>query len=243
MALFGKIFEKKNCDICGNEIKFMGNRKLEDGNLCKECASKLSPFFSERRRSTVEDIRGQLEYREANQTEVAAFNVTRTLGNNTKVLLDEDAQKFIVTSATNWQSANPDVIPFSQMTGCESEIKETKTEIMRTLPDGKKESYNPKRYDTDYDFYIKINVNNPYFDEISFKVNPTRIDKAMSIEYKEAERVTEEIKRALTQVRTSARRAAVQMNQPKKAVICQCCGATTIPDASGCCEYCGGLAQ
>ena len=36
MALFGKIFEKKNCDICGNEIKFMGNRKLEDGNLCKE---------------------------------------------------------------------------------------------------------------------------------------------------------------------------------------------------------------
>ena len=95
MALFGKIFEKKNCDICGNEIKFMGNRKLEDGNLCKECASKLSPFFSERRRSTVEDIRGQLAYREANQAEVAAFNVTRTLGNNTKVLFDEDAQKFM----------------------------------------------------------------------------------------------------------------------------------------------------
>ena len=243
MALFGKMFEKKVCDICGKEIKLLGNKKLEDGNLCKDCASKLSPFFSDRRRSTVDSIREQLEYREANQAEVAAFNVTRTLGNNTKVLLDEDAQKFIVTSANKWQTVNPDVIPFSQVTGCESEVKETKTEIMRTLPDGKKESFNPKRYDIDYDFYIKISLNNPYFDEISFKVNPSRIERLGSVEYKEAERVTEEIKRALTQVRNSARRAAAQMNQPKKAVICQCCGATTIPDASGRCEYCGGLAQ
>ena len=67
MGLFGKIFEKKNCDICGAEIGLLGNRKLEDGNLCKECASKLSPFFSDRRRSTVEQIREQLDYREANK--------------------------------------------------------------------------------------------------------------------------------------------------------------------------------
>ena len=64
MGLFGKIFEKKSCDICGGEIGLLGNRKLEDGNLCKECAKKLSPFFSERRRSTVEQIREQLDYRE-----------------------------------------------------------------------------------------------------------------------------------------------------------------------------------
>ena len=42
MGLFGKIFEKKSCDICGGEIGLLGNRKLEDGNLCKECAKKLS---------------------------------------------------------------------------------------------------------------------------------------------------------------------------------------------------------
>ena len=80
MGLFGKIFEKKNCDICGAEIGLLGNRKLEDGNLCKECAAKLSPFFSDRRRSTVEQIREQLDYREANKERVAAFNATRTLG-------------------------------------------------------------------------------------------------------------------------------------------------------------------
>ena len=98
MGLFGKIFEKKSCDICGGEIGLLGNRKLEDGNLCKECAKKLSPFFSERRRSTVEQIREQLDYREANKDRVAGFNTTRTLGGDTKVLLDEDAQCFIVTS-------------------------------------------------------------------------------------------------------------------------------------------------
>ena len=54
------LFDKKYCDICGEKIGFLGNRKLEDGNLCKDCARKLSPFFSERRNSTVEDIKRQL---------------------------------------------------------------------------------------------------------------------------------------------------------------------------------------
>ena len=39
------LFDKKNCDICGEKIGLLGNRKLDDGNLCKNCASKLSPWF------------------------------------------------------------------------------------------------------------------------------------------------------------------------------------------------------
>ena len=103
------LFKKKSCSICGEEIGLLGNRKLEDGNLCKDCAKKLSPFFSDRRRSTVEEIREQLEYREANKEKVAAFNTTRTLGSDTKVLLDEDAQLFLVTSSSRWREDNPDV--------------------------------------------------------------------------------------------------------------------------------------
>ena len=57
MGLFDKIFEKKLCSICGGEIGLLGNRKLEDGNLCKVCAGKLSPFFSDRRNSTVQENR------------------------------------------------------------------------------------------------------------------------------------------------------------------------------------------
>ena len=91
MGLFGKMFEKKTCDICGGEIGLLGNRKLDDGNLCKDCAAKLSPWFSDRRRSSVSQIRDQLAWREQNADRVAAFNPTRTLGFGTKVLLDEGA--------------------------------------------------------------------------------------------------------------------------------------------------------
>ena len=57
-------FDKKYCDVCGEKIGLLGNRKLEDGNLCKDCAAKLSPFFSERKSSTVDEIKKQLAYRE-----------------------------------------------------------------------------------------------------------------------------------------------------------------------------------
>ena len=99
MGLFGKLFDKKECSVCGGEIGLFGNRKLEDGNLCKNCAAKLSPWFSDRRQSTVSEIQQQLAYREANQEKVASFHTTRTLGERTKVMLDEVAGLFMVTSA------------------------------------------------------------------------------------------------------------------------------------------------
>ena len=80
MGLFGKLFEKKECDICGGEIGLLGNRKLEDGNICKACAAQLSPWFSDRKSSTIAEIKEQLAYREANKEKVAAFRTTRTLG-------------------------------------------------------------------------------------------------------------------------------------------------------------------
>ena len=66
------LFDKKYCDVCGEKIGLLGNRKLEDGNLCKDCAAKLSPFFSGRKNATVEEIKAQLAYREK-QAEVGFF--------------------------------------------------------------------------------------------------------------------------------------------------------------------------
>ena len=43
--LLWDFFDKKYCDVCGDKIGLLGNRKLEDGNLCKDCAKKLSPFL------------------------------------------------------------------------------------------------------------------------------------------------------------------------------------------------------
>ena len=170
------LFDKKYCDICGEKIGLLGNRKLEDGNLCKNCAKKLSPWFNDRRQSTVAEIREQLAYREANREKVTAFRTTRTLGENTKVLLDEDAGLFMVTAARNLEDANPDVLAFSDVTGCKLDIDESKTEIEYKDKEGNRQSFSPRRYAYSYDFYIVINVNNPYFDEIRFRLNNSSVD-------------------------------------------------------------------
>jgi len=175
MGLFD-MFKKKQCDICGGEIGLLGNRKLEDGNMCKECAAKLSPWFSDRRESTVAQINEQLAYREANKEKVEAFRTTLTLGEDTKVLLDEDAGLFMVTSARNLQEANPDVLALTDITGCILDIEEDEREIMREDKDGNSVSYVPKRYDYYYDFYIEIQVRNPYFNEIRFKLNSSQVE-------------------------------------------------------------------
>jgi hypothetical protein len=234
------LFDKKYCDICGEKIGLLGNRKLEDGNMCKDCAAKLSPFTTDRRRTTVAEIKEHLAYREANLEEVGKFNVTRTFGDRTKVLLDEDNAKFIVTSSGRWKNDNPDVIAFSQVTGCQSEIRESRTEIKMKTRDGKEVSYNPPRYDVDYDFYLTIHVNSPFFNEIEFKLNGNRIEERTSVEFREFERQAGEIKRALTVARQDARKSAVAAAAPKAAQTCPHCGATTTPDANERCEFCGG---
>ena len=104
------LFDKKYCDFCGNKIGLLGNRKFEDGNMCKDCASKLSPWFDGRRHSTKAELTAQLESREANRQAVAAFRTTRSLGKYVKLLIDDDNRKFMVTSASRLSEANPDVL-------------------------------------------------------------------------------------------------------------------------------------
>ena len=182
------LFDKKYCDICGEKIGLLGNRKLEDGNLCKNCAAKLSPWFTERKQSTVEEIKEQLAYREANKEAVAAFHTTRTLGKDVKVLLDEDNGKFMVTSARNIAEANPDVLSFSDVTGCDLDIEEGRTEIEYEDREGNRHSFNPRRYAYNYDFYMVIHVNHPWFNQIRFRLNPDTVDGDVDtiIEYDQA---------------------------------------------------------
>ena len=234
------IFDKKFCDVCGGKIGLLGNRKLEDGNLCKDCASLLSPFTTDRRKTTIDEIKEHLAYRESNKADVEKFNVTRTLGDKTKVLLDEDAGTFIVTTSGRWKNENPDVVNFSQVTGCQTEIREVRTEIKMKNSEGNMVSYRPPRFDLDYNFYIKIHVNSPYFNEIEFQINGSKVDQRGSVEFREFERQANEIKEALTKVRQDVRDNIAAASAPKTAQACPNCGATTFPDASGRCEYCGG---
>ena len=154
MGFFGKLFEKENCAFCGKELGVFGKKKLEDGVMCGDCQKKLSPWFSDRRSSTIAEIREQLDYREANKAEVKKFRTTRTFGENMKILLDEDARKFMVTDERNIIAANPDVLDFSDVTGCIIDVDEDKREIMRDTENGEV-SYVPPRYEYSYDFLPK----------------------------------------------------------------------------------------
>lgn len=165
------LFDKKYCDICGEKIGLLGNRKLEDGNLCKSCARKLSPFFSDRRNSTVEEIRQQLAYREENRRRLADFRPDSTFGELKKVYVDRAGAKFIVTTASNWRDENPDLISFSQVTGVDTDIHENKTEIYYKDAEGKSKSYSPRRCEYEYEFNVTILVDSPWFDKIELELS------------------------------------------------------------------------
>ncbi|MDO4419436.1 MAG: DUF4428 domain-containing protein [Ruminococcus sp.] len=226
------LFDKKYCDVCGEKIGLLGNRKLEDGNLCKDCARKLSPFFSERRSSTVEEIKQQLAYREENEKRLIHFNPTVIFGNNEKVYVDTAARKFIVTSSTNWRGANPDIIDFSQVIAVDTDVVENKDEIFREDQSGNSVSYNPPRYEVDYEFNVVIQVNSPWFSQIELELSGgNRPESRMTDLYREYERQMYELQNLFlgNSVNNSAcSQTAPAFNQftqsPPSSWICTTCG-------------------
>ena len=77
----------------------------------------------------------------------------------------------MVTSASRLSEANPDVFDFSQATGCDLDISESRTELKQKNAEGKSVSYNPPRYEYSYNFYATIRVNHPYVDDMKFSVS------------------------------------------------------------------------
>ncbi len=195
------LFDKKYCDICGEKIGLLGNRKLEDGNMCKDCAKKLSPFFSERRCSTVDEIKQQLAYREQNKQVLAGFSPMFTFGEDYKIYIDPMKQSFVVSRRNpgSWSDENPDVIPLSSVTGCNLRVDEDREEIYTQGKDGERVSYNPPRYKFTYDFYIDINVNNPYFDEITARLNDSDVEGMGTMEYNRYQQTAQQVINNLTQ--------------------------------------------
>ena len=209
MGLFGKMFDKKVCDICGGDIGLLGNRKLADGNLCKDCAKKLSPFMTDRRQSTVEEIRQHLAYRVANQRMLGALHPTNVLGGNTKVYIDEAAGRFFVTRSRNWRDENPDVIDFSQVIDVRTEVTEHRTEEYHNDREGRRVPFNPPRYRFSYEFETTILVDSPWFNEIQFELTDERPENRLSEGYRYYEQLADALRAALMPPEGVARPANV----------------------------------
>ena len=169
--------------------------------MCKDCAKKLSPFFSDRRSSTVDEIKQQLAYREQNKQILSTFTAMFTFGEDDKIYIDPMKQSFVVSSRNpgSWSDENPDVIPLSSVTGCTLRVDEDRDELYTEGKDGQRVSYNPPRYKFTYDFYIEIKVNNPYFDEITVRLNDSDVEGMGTMEYNRYQQMAQQVINNLSQ--------------------------------------------
>ena len=175
MGLFDR-FKKQDCEICGKEVGMFGYKKLEDGEICKDCVKLLSPWFEDRRHATVAQIKEQIAYREQNAKEHENFTISRKIGDEEAFMYIEEVggvpTRFFVTSRSDYKAENPDIISFKDVVSCVTDIQVRDEEIKEKNAEGQMVSCNPRRYKHHHDFFIKMEIrNNPYFDDIKFRIN------------------------------------------------------------------------
>lgn len=139
------------------------------------------------------------------------------------------------------------ILNYSQLTGSHLDIDEGRRELRRTGKDGKQVSYDPPRYEYSYNFDFTITVDTPYFDEMSFRLNPRpiileseapsvfslarSIDPSYNIEYRRYIQLADEMRAAVDQARAVSHAAPTAnrvQNIPTPAAsvewICPACG-------------------
>ena len=206
------LFDKKVCDICGEKIGLLGNRKLDDGNLCKDCAKKLSPWFEDRRHSTVEDIKRQLEYREKNKKAVMDFCITRQINTrNYNVFIDDNKGNFTVARKLD-VNENPDIVPLSAVVQCRVDVERQQNEETYTTKDGETVSYQPPVYKYEFDYTMRIKVKTPWFDDMDFRLNTFSISSDNRGELMEVEQTGHQIIAALTPNAAGMQQSGMNMN-------------------------------
>ena len=206
------LFDKKICDICGEKIGLLGNRKLDDGNLCKDCAKKLSPWFEDRRHSTVEDIKRQLEYREKNKKAVMDFCITRQINTrNYNVFIDDNKGNFTVARKLD-VNENPDIVPLSAVVQCRVDVERQQNEETYTTKDGETVSYQPPVYKYEFDYTMRIKVKTPWFDDMDFRLNTFSISSDNRGELMEVEQTGHQIIAALTPNAAGMQQPGMNMN-------------------------------
>lgn len=195
------LFDKKYCDFCGEKISFLGNRKVEDGNMCTDCAKKISPFMTDRRRTSVAEMKEHFQYREENKNRLSLLRDAQAIGEDSvKILISKRNGVFAITktNAGNLESANPDVINITDIKSIDVDKKEYKQEEFCKDSQGNRKSYNPRRFKIDYDYIVKINVQNKWFDDVSFKLNGNRVESTNNFANNKFENMMYELKQTLT---------------------------------------------
>ena len=213
------LFDKMYCDICGEKIGLLGNKKLEDGNICKHCAKKLSPWFEDRRHSTLDEIKQQLEYRENNKKNVETFETSREYeGSFSHLFIDRKHGWFAIGHDVKDVEENVDIIELSEITNVYLDIDESREEERYRGEDGEYHSYNPRHYNYSYNYYLRIQVNSPWFENLYIKLNTFEVKERERSQMRNYERMADQIIDELQKPVA----AAVPVHEEKDTWTCAC---------------------
>jgi len=184
MGLFGNLFQRKDCCICGGKTGLL-DKSIADGKLCKDCTKKLSVWFEDYKTSTAEDIKNQIAAKEKQLQEISQYHFTQVFGEYGVILSDPEKRVFTVIADTTGRmfgsprkvksiedvmDLRPDILSFDQITDIEIDVRETSTEEKKN-EDGKQVSYNPPRMTYMYVFTLRIKLDHPYIKRVYFQLN------------------------------------------------------------------------
>ncbi|MCQ2465806.1 MAG: hypothetical protein MJ095_09505 [Oscillospiraceae bacterium] len=202
MSLFGK----KKCCSCGENIVTIYRKKLPCGLLCEKCSHEISPFVKSIRFTDTEKLRDHMAYRKENAELLEKFQITRIIGEKTRIVIDDRNGLFLIADCDRWSDRQPDVIRFDQVTGFDEYIEaiesgdyyESSKGIATDLPEG---------YMT-CNFSFTLTVDSPWFDVISMQINKDDLitDDINSSEYREYKKMLAEVRETFRPYYRSARK-------------------------------------
>ena len=185
MGLFGRLFSKEACIVCGEEVGSLKRKRLADGIICKDCAKGLSPYFDAYKQSTSAQIKQQFEDRAAaRQALRESFRPTKVFGASDVVVVDEnsgclcvlaDAGRGAYQDIDEILAHNPDVFSLDDITGINIDTFVSGREVKHTV-DGEQVSYNPRRYSYPCNVTVVLSVASPYLESLSVRLNPSTIN-------------------------------------------------------------------
>ena len=183
MGLFN-IFKKKDCEICGKEVGMFGYKKLEDGEICKDCVKLLSPWFEERRHSTVAQIKEQLAYRARNAEELKDFHPTIRYGDSHRRMFVEERSgvpyRFCIANGEDYLDENADLVLVENIEEVILDIEDNAVELCIAEEEKDEDGnviseavyYDPPRYDYSFEFKATLLIKNtPWFDAMDIQLN------------------------------------------------------------------------
>lgn len=220
MALLRKLFEKRNCSVCGSDMGRHTGRRLKDGCLCSVCTAKLSPWYVPADTAEVSQLARQIQLREENRERARIFSITNVYGEGMRLFADMEHQWFTVTDSDNFAGDNPDIIDLSECEGVDISIREERNGLQES--------------GTEYDFYVTLRLNHPYLNEISWKLNDESVIGKNSDSYRKYDALAEEIYHVMS------RKYNIGTTGSFPAIIeCPACGRKTAMTENGKCPHCG----